>query len=148
MNVSRTERPIYEGLEMFRAHGGGVPEFWGKDSPYHPGTGFLGTPPDHLEVRELCTAWALGWLSLHARRTVLPYATFLTFQVYSRNLHDALVQSHLPSADTVELAGLQLLDRLMTVFRSWRQSGRCRRMYSRSMARACTTRCPSTRSRP
>ena len=27
-----------------------MPEFWGKDSPYHPGTSFLGTPPDHLEV--------------------------------------------------------------------------------------------------
>jgi len=39
--------------ELCRAHGGGVPEFWGKDSPYHPGTGFLGTPPDHLNVRAL-----------------------------------------------------------------------------------------------
>ena len=37
--------------ELCRAHGGGVPEFWGKDSPYHPGTRFLGTPPDHLNVR-------------------------------------------------------------------------------------------------
>ena len=27
-----------------------MPEFWGRDSPYHPGTKFLGTPPDHLEV--------------------------------------------------------------------------------------------------
>ncbi|KAK9841026.1 hypothetical protein WJX81_006358 [Elliptochloris bilobata] len=36
-------------MQHIRAHGGGVPEFWGKDSPYHPGTGFLGTPPDHLE---------------------------------------------------------------------------------------------------
>jgi len=26
-----------------------VPEHWGRDSPYHPGTKFLGTPPDHLE---------------------------------------------------------------------------------------------------
>ena len=34
-----------------RQHGGGVPEHWGRDSPYHPGTNFLGTPPDHLEVR-------------------------------------------------------------------------------------------------
>lgn len=33
-----------------RQHGGGVPEFWGKDSPYHPGTDFLGTPKDHLDV--------------------------------------------------------------------------------------------------
>lgn len=33
-----------------RHHGGGVPEHWGRDSPYHPGTTFLGTPPDHLEV--------------------------------------------------------------------------------------------------
>ena len=27
-----------------------VPEFWGKDSPYHGDTQFLGTPSDHLEV--------------------------------------------------------------------------------------------------
>ena len=27
-----------------------MPEFWGKDSPYHPSTEFLGTPPDHLKV--------------------------------------------------------------------------------------------------
>jgi succinate dehydrogenase (ubiquinone) cytochrome b560 subunit len=27
-----------------------VPEFWGRDSPYHPGTAFLGTPPDHLSL--------------------------------------------------------------------------------------------------
>ena len=27
-----------------------MPEFWGKDSPYHPGTDFLGTPKDHLDV--------------------------------------------------------------------------------------------------
>ena len=42
-----------QGMKTCRTHGGGVPEYWGKDSPYHPGTGFLGTPPDHLEVREL-----------------------------------------------------------------------------------------------
>ncbi|CAL5227431.1 g10394 [Coccomyxa viridis] len=35
--------------QWVRQHGGGVPEHWGRDSPYHPGTGFLGTPPDHLE---------------------------------------------------------------------------------------------------
>ena len=29
---------------------GSVPEFWGKDSPYHPGTTFLGTPSNHDEV--------------------------------------------------------------------------------------------------
>lgn len=34
-----------------RHHGGGVPEYWGRDSPYHPGTEFLGTPKNHLEVR-------------------------------------------------------------------------------------------------
>ncbi|BDA40950.1 probable succinate dehydrogenase cytochrome b560 subunit, mitochondrial [Coccomyxa sp. Obi] len=34
---------------FIRQHGGGVPEFWGKDSPYHPGTDFLGTPKDHLD---------------------------------------------------------------------------------------------------
>lgn len=28
-----------------------VPEFYGKPSPYSAGTGFLGTPPDHREVR-------------------------------------------------------------------------------------------------
>lgn len=27
-----------------------MPEFWGRDSPYHPGTSFLGTPPDHLAL--------------------------------------------------------------------------------------------------
>ncbi|CAL8466763.1 g6299 [Coccomyxa elongata] len=36
-------------LQFIRQHGGGVPEFWGKDSPYHPGTDFLGTPKDHLD---------------------------------------------------------------------------------------------------
>ena len=29
-----------------------VPEFWGRDSPYHGGTEFLGTPANHLDVRE------------------------------------------------------------------------------------------------
>ena len=28
-----------------------VPEFWGRDSPYHGDTQFLGTPSDHLKVR-------------------------------------------------------------------------------------------------
>ena len=28
----------------------GVPEYWGRDSPYHPGTDFLGTPKNHLEL--------------------------------------------------------------------------------------------------
>lgn len=27
-----------------------VPEYWGKDSPYHPGTEFLGTPHNHLDL--------------------------------------------------------------------------------------------------
>lgn len=27
-----------------------VPEHWGRDSPYHPGTEFLGTPQNHLEL--------------------------------------------------------------------------------------------------
>lgn len=34
-----------------RQHGGGVPEYWGRDSPYHGGTEFLGTPTNHLDVR-------------------------------------------------------------------------------------------------
>ncbi|KAL4446217.1 hypothetical protein ABPG77_003024 [Micractinium sp. CCAP 211/92] len=33
-----------------RYHGGGVPEYWGRDSPYHPGTDFLGTPANHLDL--------------------------------------------------------------------------------------------------
>lgn len=37
-------------LPACRHHGGGVPEYWGKDSPYHGGTDFLGTPTNHLEV--------------------------------------------------------------------------------------------------
>lgn len=28
-----------------------VPEYWGKESPYTGGTGFLGTPQDHREVQ-------------------------------------------------------------------------------------------------
>jgi succinate dehydrogenase (ubiquinone) cytochrome b560 subunit len=27
-----------------------VPEYWGRDSPYHPGTDFLGTPANHLDL--------------------------------------------------------------------------------------------------
>jgi succinate dehydrogenase (ubiquinone) cytochrome b560 subunit len=27
-----------------------VPEYWGRDSPYHPGTEFLGTPKNHLDL--------------------------------------------------------------------------------------------------
>ena len=27
-----------------------VPEFWGKDSPYHGNTDFLGTPTNHRDV--------------------------------------------------------------------------------------------------
>ena len=33
-----------------RWHGGGVPEYWGRDSPYHGGTDFLGTPKNHLDL--------------------------------------------------------------------------------------------------
>lgn len=29
---------------------GGVPEYWGKPSPYTEGTAFLGTPANHAEV--------------------------------------------------------------------------------------------------
>lgn len=29
---------------------GSVPEYWGRDSPYHPGTEFLGTPKNHLDL--------------------------------------------------------------------------------------------------
>lgn len=38
------------GQQLRGLFGKGVPEFWGKDSPYHPGTTFLGTPPNHLEL--------------------------------------------------------------------------------------------------
>ena len=34
----------------FRSWYGSVPEYWGKDSPYHPGTDFLGTPKNHLDL--------------------------------------------------------------------------------------------------
>ena len=34
-----------------REHGGGVPEFWGRESKYTSGTNFLGTPTDHFDVR-------------------------------------------------------------------------------------------------
>ncbi len=27
-----------------------MPEYWGRDSPYHPGTDFLGTPANHLDA--------------------------------------------------------------------------------------------------
>ena len=27
-----------------------MPEYWGRDSPYHPGTDFLGTPTNHLDL--------------------------------------------------------------------------------------------------
>lgn len=37
-------------VQPFRWHGGGVPEYWGRDSPYHPGTEFLGTPRNHLDL--------------------------------------------------------------------------------------------------
>jgi len=30
--------------------GGGIPEFWGKKSKYSPGTDFLGTPTNHLDL--------------------------------------------------------------------------------------------------
>lgn len=33
-----------------RGYSSNVPEYWGKDSPYHPGTEFLGTPQNHLEL--------------------------------------------------------------------------------------------------
>ncbi|GMH35867.1 hypothetical protein BSKO_03735 [Bryopsis sp. KO-2023] len=33
-----------------RKIGGGVPEFWGKPSPYTEGTDFLGTPKNHMEL--------------------------------------------------------------------------------------------------
>ncbi|KAG1673289.1 hypothetical protein FOA52_002569 [Chlamydomonas sp. UWO 241] len=36
--------------QTFRGIGGDkIPEFWGKPSQYTEGTGFLGTPPDHLQ---------------------------------------------------------------------------------------------------
>lgn len=40
-NASHTSR---------RGYSSKVPEFWGKESPYHPGTEFLGTPQNHLEL--------------------------------------------------------------------------------------------------
>lgn len=36
--------------QQCRHHGGGVPEYWGRESPYHPGTDFLGTPANHLDL--------------------------------------------------------------------------------------------------
>lgn len=42
---------IHTHIQLYcRHHGGGVPEFWGRDSPYHGGTEFLGTPKNHLEL--------------------------------------------------------------------------------------------------
>ncbi|KAG2493621.1 hypothetical protein HYH03_008138 [Edaphochlamys debaryana] len=39
------------GAQQFRFIGGDkVPEFWGKPSAYTEGTGFLGTPKNHLEL--------------------------------------------------------------------------------------------------
>jgi succinate dehydrogenase (ubiquinone) cytochrome b560 subunit len=34
---------------LYRAYSG-VPEYWGRESPYHPGTDFLGTPKNHLDL--------------------------------------------------------------------------------------------------
>ena len=36
-----------------------VPEYWGKASPYTEGTGFLGTPSNHRDVRILPAAPAM-----------------------------------------------------------------------------------------
>lgn len=36
---------------QLRSHAG-LPEYWGRDSPYHGGTEFLGTPKNHLELVE------------------------------------------------------------------------------------------------
>ena len=42
-------------IHLHREHGGGVPEFWGRESKYTAGTNFLGTPTDHFEVSK-CSA--------------------------------------------------------------------------------------------
>lgn len=52
--------PADVAFACHRHHGGGVPEYWGRDSPYHGGTEFLGTPKNHLEVREGSEA-AAAW---------------------------------------------------------------------------------------
>lgn len=46
-----------------------MPEFWGRDSPYHPGTEFLGTPKNHLD--------------LVAKRPVSPHV----FEIDNRQFH-------------------------------------------------------------
>jgi hypothetical protein len=35
-----------------------IPEFWGKPSAYTEGTGFLGTPKDHLNVSDAMQRWS------------------------------------------------------------------------------------------
>lgn len=48
---AREAQPVAGALfQQLRWHGGGVPEYWGRDSPYHPGTDFLGTPKNHLDL--------------------------------------------------------------------------------------------------
>lgn len=44
-----------------------VPEYWGKASPYTEGTGFLGTPSNHRDVRILPAAPAMQLCVLAAQ---------------------------------------------------------------------------------
>lgn len=55
-----------------RAHGGGVPEFWGRPSSYTEGTDFLGTPKNHLDVSsDAMLTWGTcaGAAPMHPRPT-------------------------------------------------------------------------------
>ncbi|GAB4822966.1 hypothetical protein N2152v2_010012 [Parachlorella kessleri] len=48
---AREAQPVAGAVfQQLRWHGGGVPEYWGRDSPYHGGTDFLGTPKNHLDL--------------------------------------------------------------------------------------------------
>lgn len=58
--AQRIEAPASGPRPFCRHHGGGVPEYWGRDSPYHPGTDFLGTPANHLDVRATLPAMLLA----------------------------------------------------------------------------------------
>ena len=37
-------------MDKNRNYSSNIPEYWGRDSPYHPGTEFLGTPKNHLDL--------------------------------------------------------------------------------------------------
>jgi len=95
-----------------------VPEYWGRDSPYHGGTEFLGTPSDHLEVR-----------MMKEKRLIISFHLFFSTNMLLPLSHLRLLSFFLPPTQTAN--------------NSSPPSDPSPRTSSRSTVSRSTTACPS-----